>query len=129
MKVDISGFLPGGESAPGDLMRYSDQGRMLFLGISPGGQVFGHVVALTDPIAVVFNAIATAPPMSAAFIDLETVRQGAADPRQALLASLRDIHGKGWIPSQKRAGVPEPCSARNGSGYTLDAELGISTNG
>ena len=27
------------------------------------------------------------------------------------------------------AGVPEPCSARNGGGYTLEAELGISPNG
>ena len=35
------------------------------------------------------------------------------------------------IASQKmgRAGVPEPYSARNGGGYTLEAELGISPNG
>jgi len=112
-------------------MRSRDEGRVLFLGISPDSQVFGHVVAQTDPIAVAFDAVADALPLSGVFIDLETLRQGGTDPKQALLAALRRIHGKGWIPSQKmgRTGVPEPYSARNGGGYTLEAELGISPNG
>lgn len=130
-EVRMSGFLRGAERAPANLMRSRDEGRILFLGISPIGQVFGYVVAHTDPVAVAFNSAATAMPMSGVFIDLETVRQGGIDPKQALLAALRRIHNKGWIPSQKmgRAGVPEPYSARNGGGYTLEAELGISPNG
>jgi hypothetical protein len=46
--------------------------------------------------------------MSAMFIDLETVRQGGADPRQALLASLRDIHGNGRYHPRRGQGVPQP---------------------
>lgn len=130
-EVRMSGFLRGAERAPGELMRSRDEGRVLFFGISPDGRVFGHVVAHSDPVAAAFDAVADALPLSGVFIDLETVRQGGTDPKQALLAALRRIHGKGWIPSQKmgRAGVPEPYSARNGGGYTLEAELGISPNG
>lgn len=130
-EVRMSGFLRGAERAPGDLMRSRDEGRVLFFGISPDGRVFGHVVAQTNPISVAFTAVADTLPLSGVFIDLETVRQGGTDPKQALLAALRRIHAKGWIQSQKmgRAGVPEPYSARNGGGYTLEAELGISPNG
>lgn len=130
-EVRMSGFLRGAERAPKDLMRSRDEGRVLFFGISPDGRVIGHVVAYTDPVAVAFDAVVDALPLSGIFIDLETVRQGGTDPKLALLAALRRIHGKGWIPSQKmgRAGVPEPYSARNGGGYTLEAELGISPNG
>ncbi|WP_113913523.1 MvaI/BcnI family restriction endonuclease [Roseovarius dicentrarchi] len=130
-EVRMSGFLRGAERAPKNLMRSRDEGRVLFFGISPDGRVIGHVVAHNDPVAVAFDAVADALPLSGVFVDLETVRQGGTDPKQALLAALRRIHGKGWIPSQKmgRAGVPEPYSARNGGGYTLEAELGISPNG
>jgi hypothetical protein len=48
-----------------------------------------------------------------------------------LLDALRRIHAKGWVPSQKmgKNGVAAPYNARNGGGYTLEAELGISPNG
>ncbi|OAN82393.1 hypothetical protein A8B78_08025 [Jannaschia sp. EhC01] len=130
-EVRMSGFLRGAERAPKDLMRSRDDGRVLFFGISPDSRVIGHVLAHTDPIATAFGAVADTLPLSGVFIDLETVRQGGTDPKEALLAALRRIHGKGWIPSQKmgKAGVPEAYSARNGGGYTLEAELGISPNG
>ena len=130
-EVRMSGFLKGAERAPGDLMRSRDEGRVLFFGICPDGRVLGHVVAGDDPVARALDAVAADSDMSGVFIDLERLRQGGADPKQALLAALRRIHEKGWITSQKmgRAGVPEPYSARNGGGYTLEAELGISPNG
>ena len=51
--------------------------------------------------------------------------------QKLLLDALRRIHAKGWVPSQKmgKSGVAAPYNARNGGGYTLEAELGISPNG
>jgi len=130
-EVRMSGFLKGAERAPNVLMKSRDEGRVLFFGICPDDRVLGHVVSREDPIALVFDAATTGQEPSGVFMDLETVRQGGANPKQTLLAALRRIYGKGWIASQKmgRAGVPEFYSARNGGGYTLEAELGISPNG
>ena len=51
--------------------------------------------------------------------------------RDRLIAVLTAIYYKHWIDSQKigRDGFPHPYKARNGGGYTLEAELGISPNG
>lgn len=130
-EVRMSGFLRGAERAPNALMKSREEGRVLFFGICPDGRVHGHVVAGADPVARAFDAAAPGLDTIGVFHDLEKLRQSGTDPKEALLAALRRIHGKGWIPSQKmgRAGVPEPYSARNGGGYTLEAELGISPNG
>jgi hypothetical protein len=130
-EVRMSGFLRGAERAPNVLMKSRDEGRVLFFGICPDGRVLGHVVAGDDPVASAFDAVAPGLDATGVFLDLEKLRQGGTDPKEALLAALRRIHAKGWIGSQKmgRAGVPEPYSARNGGGYTLEAELGISPNG
>lgn len=130
-EVRMSGFLRGAERAPNVLMKSRDEGRVLFFGICPDGRVLGHVVARDDPVARAFETAATGLDATGVFFDLEKLRQGGVDPKEALLAALRRVHAKGWIASQKmgRAGVPEPYSARNGGGYTLEAELGISPNG
>ena len=130
-EVRISGFLRGAERAPNILMKSRDEGRVLFFGICSDGRVLGHVVASDHPVARAFDAAAPGLDAPGVFLDLEKLRQGGAEPKEALLAALRRIHAKGWIASQKmgRGGVPEPYSARNGGGYTLEAELGISPNG
>jgi len=130
-EVRMSGFLRGAERAPNVLMKSRDEGRVLFFGICPDGRVLGHVVAKDDPIARAFDAAAPGLDPIGVFLDLEKLRQGGTDPKEALLAALRRVHARGWIASQKmgKAGVPEPYSARNGGGYTLEAELGISPNG
>ena len=130
-EVRMSGFLRGAERAPNDLMKSRDEGRVLFFGICPDGRVLGYAVAGDDPISRAFDAAARGLDATGVFLDLEKLRQGGTDPKDVLLAALRRIHAKGWIASQKmgRAGVPEPYSARNGGGYTLEAELGISPNG
>ena len=130
-EVRMSGFLRGAERAPNVLMKSRDEGRVLFLGICLDGRVLGHVVASDNPVAHAFDAAAPGLDATGVFLDLEKLRQGGTDPKEALLAALRRIHARGWIASQKmgRAGVPEPYSARNGGGYTLEAELGISPNG
>jgi hypothetical protein len=53
------------------------------------------------------------------------------DPRELLLARLRQIHASGWHPSCRLHpdGTLHPYAARNGGGYTLEALFGIVPNG
>ena len=102
----------------------------MFFGVCADGRVIGRVVAHDDPVARAFEATADGLEVSGVFANLGALRTGA-NPRQVLLTALRQIHEKGWIPSQKmgKDGIPAPYKALNGGGYTLEAELGISPNG
>lgn len=128
-EVRMSGFLLRAERAPSELMRSRDEGRVLFLGICEDGRVLGQVVPHYAPVAQTFGSINDLP-SSGVFLNLDSIRLGA-DPKAVLLAELRRIHEKGWIASQKLGvnGTPAPYTARNGGGYTLEAELGVSPNG
>ena len=55
----------------------------------------------------------------------------ADQSRYLLLTELRRIHNAGYIASKKlnTHGVAESYTARNGGGYTLEAELGVVPNG
>lgn len=130
-EVRMSSFLKGADPAPGALMRSRDEGRIMFLGVCPDGRVIGKVVAHDDPVAKAFHTVADGLETLGVFIDLSALRLGGANPRDVLLARLKQIHQKGWIQSQKldSNGIPALYNARNGGGYTLEAELGISPNG
>jgi hypothetical protein len=131
-EVRLSGFLnrvdPARKPA---LMRSRDEGRVLFLGVCPDGRVIGHVVGQDAPEVVALAEVVKPLEVSGVFLDLQSLRQRGGSSRQMLLDALRMIHAKGWVPSQKmgKDGVPMPYNARNGGGYTLEAELGISPNG
>ncbi|MBS9718524.1 MvaI/BcnI family restriction endonuclease [Pseudohalocynthiibacter aestuariivivens] len=129
-EVRMSGFLKGCRRAPNDLMRSRAEGRILIFGICPDGRVLGYASAADRPVA---RELAAAGQLerTGVFLDLEVFLSGGADSRSVLLATLKRIHQKGWIPSQKIGsdGRPAPYSAQNGGGYTLEAELGVSPNG
>ena len=129
-EVRMSGFLHGAERAPADLMGSRDPGRVLFLGICGDGRILGFAARSDHPVVAGIDA-ASIVDRAGVFLDLTPLRAGVGNSRNALLAALRAIHLKGWIQSQKigRSGLPEPYSALNGGGYTLEAELGISPNG
>lgn len=130
-EVRMSGFLMRAVRAPSELMRSRDKGRIIFFGVCPDGRVIGRVVAHDDPVAQAFNGVTNGLEVSGVFVDLGALRVGGASSRRVLLATLRQIHEKGWIQSQKigAGGVSAPYNALNGGGYTLEAELGISPNG
>lgn len=129
-EVRMSGFLRGTQRAPSDLMRSRDEGRVLILGVTTAGRIFGYASGADDPVSKELNATAPSE-QTGVFLDLTPLRIGARSSRDALLDALRAIHLKGWISSQKlgRDGLPHPYAARNGGGYTLEAELGILPNG
>lgn len=128
-EVRMSGFLRGCASAPSSLMTVRDEGRVLFFGVTRDGRVLGFV---TDPGSPISNQINSRTwPMLGVFLELPSSLDGPTDPKAILLAELSRIHDLQWIGSQKlsRTGEKHPYAARNGGGYTLEAELGVQPNG
>jgi hypothetical protein len=120
----FSGFLKGAQRTGLDsvrkMMRNRTPGRILFLGIAPEGKEFMELSAgLTKATEVFFELLTSA-----------HLGRGH-DSRSSLLMELCRIHRLGWINSKKldENGNPNPYTASNGGGYTLEAELGIKPNG
>lgn len=128
-EVRMSGFLRGCPAAPNNLMTTRDEGRILFLGVTRDGEVLGFAADKTSPISNQFRA-GTWPALGV-FLELPLSLATSADPKAILLAHLRRIYELQWIASQKlaRTGAKLPYAARNGGGYTLEAELGVQPNG
>ena len=128
-EVRMSGFLRGCRQAPKHLMTVRDGGRVLFLGVTQNGAVLGYAADAASPITAQLNAGMWS--TLGVFIELPLSFAAPADTRTVLLAELRRIYGMHWIASQKLAqdGTKKPYAARNGGGYTLEAELGITPNG
>lgn len=128
-EVRMSGFLKGCRQAPSDVLTVRDEGRVLFLGITHEGLVLGHAAAAGSPLANALYARADLTPAGVFLQIPATSRYGSS--KEQLLATLEAIYRKHWIPSQKLGadGISRPYAARNGGGYTLEAELGITPNG
>jgi hypothetical protein len=126
-EVRLSGFLQGCRRAPSDLMNKRLDGRVMFFGVTHDGEVLGYVVADGDPVG---EEVKTGR-FEELGVFLELPRSRGMSPRSILLGELRRIFEMGWIPSQKldRDRTKRPYAARNGGGYTLEAELGITPNG
>ncbi|WIW88073.1 MvaI/BcnI family restriction endonuclease [Sphingobium sp. V4] len=128
-EVRMSGFLKGCKAAPSKLLTVRDEGRAMFFGMTREGIVLGYVTDADNPITK--ELVAAAWPMLGVFIELPLSLDQPADPKTILLDELRRIYQLNWIMSQKLAkdGTKMPYAARNGGGYTLEAELGITPNG
>lgn len=129
-EVRMSGFLKGCDKAPAEIMRVRDEGRVLFLGITHDGNVLGYATDAQDPLTKELNSRDDWE-TTGVFIEIPPNVDAELDTKVQLLSALRQVYQKHWIPSQKlRAdGVKVPYKARNGGGYTLEAELGITPNG
>ncbi len=129
-EVRMSGFLQGCHDAPSEIMRVRDEGRTLFLGITHEGEVLGYAAGPDDALSKELYA-KDAWESVGVFIEIPPGADKREDTKDLLLQALTRIYRKHWIPSQKMKadGAIEPYAARNGGGYTLEAELGISPNG
>lgn len=129
-EVRMSGFLKGCPKAPSEIMRVREENRILFLGITPAGDVLGYATMPGSSLASDFNSKSRLEGIGV-FLEIPPEPDSGTDTRHQLLQALKRIYEKHWIPSQKlsASGHIEPYSARNGGGYTLEAELGISPNG
>ena len=128
-EVRMSSFLKGCSNAPENIMRARDQGRVLFLGITPEGNVLGYATSAQDPLTKELNSRSDWETVGV-FIELPPNVDAKLDTKVQLLIALKRVYEKHWILSQKLRsdGIIEPYKARNGGGYTLEAELGISPN-
>lgn len=128
-EVRMSGFLKGCREAPSTLMTGREEGRVLFLGITADGAVLGYAAGASSPIVIELNQGQWE--TLGVFLEIPVNTGCAGNARDALLRELYRISRMGWIPSQKldRNGVKQPYTAKNGGGYTLEAELGIAPNG
>ena len=128
-EVRMSGFLKGCSRAPSDVMAVRDPGRVLFLGMTVDGDVLGFASHMDSSIVRELESAEW--PVQGVFIQLPLNLNEKRSTREILLGRLAEIAGKGWIASQKLGsdGIIRPYRARNGGGYTLEAELGISPNG
>lgn len=127
-EVRLSGFLRGCSAAPNAIMTVRQEGRVLVLGITPEGDVLAYALAANSPVA----AELLAHPWNTVGVFLELpISLTHDDAKTVLLRELRRIWQLQWIMSQKLAadGCKMPYAARNGGGYTLEAELGITPNG
>lgn len=130
-EVRFSGFLKACRNAPSELMTSRLAGRLMFLGIRPDGQVFGHVVSPRSALSREFSQYRDMPQVGLFSELLIAGKTLIADPKMVLLRELKRIHSAGWINSKRldnRKNVL-PCQAPNCGGYTLEAELGIIPNG
>jgi len=128
-EVRMSGFLKGCREAPSQIMRVRDEGRLLVFGITSGGDVLGYAADAAHPVSAEVGNHQW--PMIGVFLELPLHAGQADSPKDCLLNELRRIWRLNWITSQKLAadGAKQPYAARNGGGYTLEAELGITPNG
>ncbi len=127
-EVRMSGFLLGCKKAPGKILTVRDEGRVLFLGMTAQGEVLGYATNADDPVTAELNARDWQ--TVGVFLELP-LNLEQENPKIVLLNELRRIYQLQWIASQKLAadGTKALYAARNGGGYTLEAELGITPNG
>jgi len=129
-EVRLSGFLKGAIKAPSDVMNIRQQGRFLFLGITNDRDIVAWATSPDSALAKGLRAL----------VDLEklgvfnVVPMAAAEnrtTRQLLLAELKRIHRLDWIESRRLRldGTYVACEASQCVGYTLEAELGVPSNG
>lgn len=128
-EVRMSGFLKGCEDPPSEIMTVRDAGRVLVIGVTGEGEVLGYAAAADNPVAREIEAGTWE--QLGVFLELPPRPDLKANPKELLLAELKRIYQLHWIMSQKlgKDGVKAPYAARNGGGYTLEAELGITPNG
>jgi MvaI/BcnI restriction endonuclease family protein len=134
-EVRLSGFLQGCLFDSGGWMdpnkKGRSEGRVLIFGIKTTGEIIAWLATPESRIAIEIIDFPSVQ-LSGVFNEIEldgSKREGSA--KDILIAELRRIHDQQWIEGKKlnTDGVAKPYTARNGGGYTLEAELGVLPNG
>jgi len=133
-EVRLSGFLRGCGDAPSSLYdkgkRGSEPDRVLVLGVGNGTKVMGLTLPPESPASREIGAYRPRDTYGAFFIlPIPGLAQG--DGFQELMRELCAIHRRDWVTSRRldRKGELVSCNAPNCNGNTLEALLGIRSNG
>lgn len=132
-EVRMSGFLKGCAASPGPLMSSRAAGRILFLGITESGRIFGWLEDAGSAIAIEamqWTETGEAKRLSPVFVEIP-LQPGTPSSRDILFQKLLEVCQCGWIASFRLGSQGEyiPYNAINGAGYTLEGMFGITPNG
>ena len=134
-EVRMSGFLKGARYAPSTFFHKDKLGtvpdRILLLGLTSQRTIVAIVLPPDSPAAIQIRAEQPHEAFGAfRKLPIET-RSSDADDYLTLLSALARVHRSGWNDSIRLdgRGVIVPCRATNCNGNTLEALLGIRSNG
>lgn len=133
-EVRFSGFLLGCKSAPSSLWskdkRGTEPGRILLLGVGNGKKIIGLTL---PPEAPATKEILASGPHATyeVFNILPMPGEAPSEPFVELMHQLCRIHHRHWVASIRLdpTGLVVPCKSSNCNGNTLEALLGIRSNG
>jgi hypothetical protein len=128
-EVRMSGFLKGCKSPPSELIRAREEGRILLLGVSRIGKIFGYITNGASELAKEVREQKHVE-RKGVFYELSLYEKDAST-KEILISNLTQIYLKEWIRGKrlKSDGTEIPYNASNAGGYTLEAELGILPQG
>jgi len=135
-EVRFSGFLKGSKVSLGQWMDPNKQGRSegrwLVVGVKQGAMNYGFLATPESRVANELQKTAVIE-TSSAFSEYVTSHdeRTALSAKDALVRDIRKVWQAGWIAGQRLSPSEGliPYSARNAGGYTIEAALGISSNG
>jgi len=134
-EVRFSGFLKGCQSAPSTFWakekRGTEPGRILLLGLGNGKKIVGLTLPPEAPATK--EILATGPHARYEIFGILPML-GERKPEDGFLELMRQlcgIHDMGFVSSRRLdpAGTLVPCNASNCNGNTLEALLGVRSNG
>ena len=139
-EIRFSGFLQGCKAAPTSLwvkeLRGEEPGRVLLVGVGDGTRIYGITLPPESPATKevldrVSLVVGVSKADTGALRILPTIAERGTDDFNGLIAELRRIYEQRWVPSKRldKNGRLVPCSASNCNGNTLEALLGIRSNG
>jgi hypothetical protein len=134
-EVRFSGFLQGSRNPPSSLWvkekRGTEPGRILLLGLGNGRKVIGLTLPPEAPAAA--EMLATGPHATYEVFGILPMpgQEEAEDGFAELMRRLCLIHDMGFVTSRRldSSGRVVPCKVSNCNGNTLEALLGIRSNG
>lgn len=131
-EIRFSGFLKNSRISASEWMDVSKSGRssdrFLIIGVSPARCCLGYLAVPGSRISAELKSKVRDQDDGV----LQEINIGVEDSKVILLRELKRIHMDSPIPGKKldRASrTAFPYNARNGAGYTLEAELGVCPNG
>lgn len=134
-EVRFSGFLKGCKGAPSSLwskeQRGTEPGRILLLGTGNERKIIGLTLPPESPAAKEIIESSEQHEMYEIFRVLPMPNQRQGNGFLALMHELCSIHRMGYVASRRldKNGLIVPCNASNCNGNTLEALLGIRSNG
>ena len=129
-EVRLSGFLKNALNAPSELMNVRLAGRFLFFGITADRRIIAWVTAPDSALARGLRAAGEVERLGVfGVVPLRAAERRTT--REQLLDELLRIHRLDWIASRRLTGDGScvACEASQCVGYTLEAELGVASNG